>query len=275
MQLLHRFAFLGTLALIAIPVQAQFTWEGVDHFTDNTLTVGTDQRWSVNLGGASGGTFVETNRRLEFQGQQNTGTPSFRTLGWNGGADVAATYTTPWVFSADLGLTHTSNGGHVQHGLEVRSLPSAAGLGNFYLTVFRDNAGTHIGSGYTVFNGTTSPYTQLNTFALGSGAIALNARIAWDPASSELTASYSLDSGASYTTLAIFATTGAWTTAPTGGFFTNVVARAALGETVASGGMHFDNVSVSAIPEPSTYAALAGLAALGLAFWRHRQRAAA
>lgn len=36
----------------------------------------------------------------------------------------------------------------------------------------------------------------------------------------------------------------------------------------------FDNLTVTAIPEPSTYAALAGMAALGFAAWRRRKTAA-
>ena len=43
---------------------------------------------------------------------------------------------------------------------------------------------------------------------------------------------------------------------------------------IGSGAMTFDNfqyTGLSAIPEPSTYAALAGLGALGLAIWRRRQ----
>jgi hypothetical protein len=265
-------ALLGSLLLITIPAEAQYSWEGTDNFNDNTLTVGSGQRWSVNQNGASGGTFVEINNRLEFQGQQNSTTPGFRLLGWNGGADVATAYTTPWVFSADLGLTHTTNGGFVQHGLEARGLPTTIGLGSFYLNVYRNDSVTQIGSVYTVYDGTSSPFTQLNTHALGSGNIALNARIAWDPDSDVFTASYSLDAGATFTTLATFDTT-TWTASPSGGFYTNLVARASLGENVASGGMYFDNVAVSAIPEPSTYAALAGLGALGLALWRRRARA--
>lgn len=41
--------------------------------------------------------------------------------------------------------------------------------------------------------------------------------------------------------------------------------------TIALGGATFDNLS--AIPEPSTYAAIAGVLALGLAAWRRRQQA--
>lgn len=40
------------------------------------------------------------------------------------------------------------------------------------------------------------------------------------------------------------------------------------------GALQIDNFTVSAIPEPSTYAALAGLGALGLACWRRRQKTA-
>ena len=35
-----------------------------------------------------------------------------------------------------------------------------------------------------------------------------------------------------------------------------------------------DNVTITAVPEPSTYAACAGAAVLGLAFWRRRRAAA-
>jgi hypothetical protein len=46
--------------------------------------------------------------------------------------------------------------------------------------------------------------------------------------------------------------------------------------SLSSNGSNFaiDNVTVTAVPEPSTYAACAGAAVLGLAFWRRRRAAA-
>lgn len=43
------------------------------------------------------------------------------------------------------------------------------------------------------------------------------------------------------------------------------------GPAIGAGGVYFDNFSVTAIPEPSTYAAFAGLGALGLVLWRRRR----
>jgi hypothetical protein len=40
----------------------------------------------------------------------------------------------------------------------------------------------------------------------------------------------------------------------------------------AGGAIGITNVSFSAVPEPSTYAALAGIAALGLALYARRRR---
>jgi hypothetical protein len=44
-----------------------------------------------------------------------------------------------------------------------------------------------------------------------------------------------------------------------------------IGVGVSAGQMTYDNFAVSAVPEPSTYAAIAGLGALGLAIWRKRR----
>jgi hypothetical protein len=46
--------------------------------------------------------------------------------------------------------------------------------------------------------------------------------------------------------------------------------------SVTTNGSNFviDTVKITAVPEPSTYAACAGAAVLGLAFWRRRRAAA-
>jgi hypothetical protein len=64
-----------------------------------------------------------------------------------------------------------------------------------------------------------------------------------------------------------------WTSgaAATNGFFFEVFGSSNAAAAITSGSMFADNFSVSAIPEPSTYAAMAGAAALGLAFWRRRK----
>ena len=82
-------------------------------------------------------------------------------------------------------------------------------------------------------------------------------------------------------------TTSATTTSGTAGFFspsafsftaTGVTSRLMFADISAgTNGVDvvLDNVSVSAIPEPSTYAAIAGAAMLGLAVWQRRKPTAA
>jgi len=104
-------------------------------------------------------------------------------------------------------------------------------------------------------------------------------------ATKDVTLGYSLDGGATYhADTATFNPNsiddgGAWYAAPTGGYSFRILARNTQDADIGSGLMVADNFSVTAgmtaVPEPSTYAAIAGLGALGLAFWRRRQKAAA
>lgn len=58
-----------------------------------------------------------------------------------------------------------------------------------------------------------------------------------------------------------------------GDFFSVALVGASEGITIAAGQADFSSLAVTAVPEPSTYAALASVIALGAAGWRrHRQR---
>ena len=92
-----------------------------------------------------------------------------------------------------------------------------------------------------------------------------------------LVASYSNDGGSTFLTGATYDLDGAeagYEPPLNGGFTLELLASVNnIGSAVTSGQMSFDNLSVSAVPEPSTYAALAGLGALGFAVWRRRRKA--
>ena len=109
-------------------------------------------------------------------------------------------------------------------------------------------------------------------------------RVSHDSSTKNLTFGYSLDNGSTYQDTYVMNPTstangGAWFSAPTDGYSFRILARNTAG-TVEAGLMFADNFSVTpgatamvAVPEPSTYAAIAGAAALGLAFWHRRRQA--
>ena len=55
------------------------------------------------------------------------------------------------------------------------------------------------------------------------------------------------------------------------GFNFGVFGQSNMSSGISVGSMHLDNFSVSAVPEPSTYAAIAGALMLGFAAWKRRK----
>jgi len=252
----------GCLALGSL--HGQFTYEGTDDFNDGVPALGSGLRWAGVFGSNIGTVaWTETNQRLEFTGSHGTASPSFSQYGWNSGADVALFDDTSWTASIELSVPHVPTSGFVQGAL----ITSLVGGGRSYgLYLYSGVEETKLTSVYTI----SSTITVVDTDFI-SDVTDVELRLQWDATARTLTSSYRFSPLDAYTTSATLDVVGTLGFDPTGGFYINPSARAALGESVASGGLYFDNMSVTAIPEPSTYAALAGLTALGLTFWRRRR----
>ncbi|MCB1104266.1 MAG: PEP-CTERM sorting domain-containing protein [Opitutaceae bacterium] len=99
-------------------------------------------------------------------------------------------------------------------------------------------------------------------------------QLSWTASTSQLTASYSTN-GVNFTTGQTFNLAGAeagYDTPFNNGFTLELVGRSAEGAgAVALGQIVYDNMAVSAVPEPSTYAAIAGALMLGFAAWKRRR----
>lgn len=239
---------------------------GSDDFNSGLVTANWD--YAYRLSGATQGDLSFTNNRLDFTKSAGAGN-QFRL--WNsdgtGAPNVSpASYNTSW--SMTLSTTNL-------------------------LTAF--DAGEFTTIGLQVFNDATSYSAVMLSASSGglfaraesTGVTAVNSplasntdvylRLSWDAGTQTLGAAYSLDNG-HYTTLALFLPVTQWdnsnpTLAVSNGFNFGVFGNSNMAAAISTGSVYADNFSVSAVPEPSTYAALAGLGALGLACWRRRAAA--
>lgn len=254
------FCLAAVATLVTASASAQL-FVGSDNFDS-----GSDAAWAYafRLPGAAGnGELTFTNQRLDFT-KASEGTGSY-VLGWDGdGAGAASrtleSFSTSWV--ADLTVTNNvvglTGGSFNSIGFEI------AGSGAQYSALML----TATDSGYVVrAEGSGIAPVEVSTF--DSSDVQL--RFSWDAGTQALGASYRFDSGA-YTSLATFHPVSNWSSGATNsGFFFEVFGNTNMTAVLGGGLVHADNFSVSAIPEPSTYAALAGAAALGLAVWRRRR----
>jgi len=255
---------LALAGLLASSASAQL-FVGSDNFDS-----GSDAKWGyfMRLPGAAGnGEMTFTNQRLDFT--KGAGTGSY-VLGWDGDPTnpsderTTASFTTSWV--ADLTVTNTlggvTGGEYATVGFEIGS----AGQYSAIMIAAVSGGTYHVqaeGSGFSTFTTATGDTTDVRL------------RLAWDAGTQALSSFYSFD-GSSYTSLATFQPVTEWTAgAAANGFYFEVFGNSNVAGAISAGSMYADNFAVSAIPEPSTYAAFAGLGALGLALWRRRQLARA
>lgn len=252
--------------------------------------------------GQTGGAWTETSGRLEWSLGVSTSTTDFNRgqMIWItpsasitpvGAAGLASTpYGSSWSASINAtNLLSLSGNQFSQTGVEVyttgtllnqSTLANATAITGFYALML-DNHGTLGLQARTQWGvldpatfGTTNDFSNNNAFsALGTGDTTLTLRLDYDGATRVLSTSFSTD-GATFLAGASFDLDGA--NAPVvsplgGGLGIRLFATASTDfGTVGNGMVYFDNMSVSAIPEPSTYAVLAGLAALGMVAWRRR-----
>lgn len=287
------FPFVSLAAsLLVTPAPAQVFLVS-DNFDNNTLTLqGANPQapgqWRFSWAD-TGGAWTETNQRMEFSFGATTGVKAGG-LGWIspsssftaiGGAGLGsgAPYTSSW--SAQVVVTNLMTSlsvGSTVAGMEFYNLTGTTGTDNAYYGIHLSTNAT-LGNRILLIWGKwdgVSDYVRTRTWLPAAGTANVVLRFDFDATTKLLTGRYSFDNGASFLTAGSFDLDGAH--AGVGPVWENAFGAYLYGQTydagaIAPGAMYFDNLVVTAIPEPSTFAALAGLAALGWVWLRSRQRA--
>jgi hypothetical protein len=259
------------LVLGAATVSAQTPFQlGPNTFDDATAISGLLQ-YSL---APNSGTFTVTGERLEYTAVV---ADSFRGLRMNSGTNTA--YTTDWTASLTLTNTTTPTSGYSLISLQV--IDSNVSAGFFNVGLYRNATNSFVRYEAASASNGFSPAGQ-NSLETDNQDVLV--RISHNSSTKDLTFGYSLDNGLTYKLTYVFNPTspaigGSWPAAPSNGYSFRIIALNTTG-TVEAGLMFADNFSVTAgattmvaVPEPSTYAAIAGAAALGLAFWHRRRQA--
>lgn len=280
---------LASLVLLSSPLAAQ-AFYGSDNFNDNTFASG---RWG-SFNTANAGLWTETNGRMEFTGDATSTSittsnrvQQFRV--WSNNT-ASSSYTDSWTASASFTIdtAAVSSNGVVMMGLETFAATTTAGYYGVYL--LSATSGSRIFAERGIWNGTG--YTRATLGSTGDLNLSFDTtnvllETRYNPSTNTLTTAFSFDGGTTYYDFTTGGGTNAfgggasftvtnWAASATDGFGLDIYGAlygngTQTGPTLTSGQAYMDNLSVSAVPEPSTYAALAGLGALGLAIWRRRR----
>lgn len=289
-KLCHLLVVIAALASLGAPAFAQATFYGTDDFNDNSFASG---RWS-SFQTTNAGVWAETNGRLEFTG--NASSTSITTANrvqqfriWSSNTTSNTSYTDSWTANMTFTIDKTvvASNGVTMLGFDVHRAGTASGYYGIYLLYA--SSGGRIFSEQGVFNGSGFTRTTLGSTGTLDNAFdgtEVLLRVDYNGSTQSFTSAFSFDSGATYFNYGNFGSadasggtavgnTSAWLSAPTTGFGLEVYGAlygngSATGPTLVSGQAFADNLSVSAIPEPSTYAAIFGAGALAFAFWRRR-----
>ncbi|MBA4136419.1 MAG: hypothetical protein C0518_03785 [Opitutus sp.] len=288
-----------TFALLVPSTSAQ-VFIGSDNFNDNTLTLQTfpnnvpgpqlagQWRFSSPNQTGTGGAWTETNGRMQWTTTSTTGFNRGQ-LGWSSpsssitadgsvGLSGGTPYNSSWSAQVQTTNLMSLTAGVAAVGFEIYTLSSGNANNGFYSIALNLNtAGMGIWNEWGMWNPTTSTFAQGNAFRNTdmAGVTSAVLRMNFDSLSKNLQFSYSIDAGATFITISTLDLDGAHAgpEAPlNGGMGLRLYAVTDGGAgAVGAGMLSYDNFSV--IPEPSTYAALFGLGALGFVMWRRRRAA--
>jgi hypothetical protein len=298
----------GALAVLCSVINASAqTFLGADNFNDNILTIqGTSNQaagqWRFSNPNASGtgNAWTETNGRMEFTTSATAGfnrgflgwvspsvsfnsAPSGTNLGIGGtGLATGNPYTSSWTAQVQVSnnpdfLSPTA--GFSNTGFEIYSTASPGNVSNAYYGIGLNTTPTAkwIVVEWGKWNVNTASFDIVRNFIPTSVSTDVLLRMSYNGDTHDLVFDYSNDDGVNFLTGETYNLTGAQAgnEAPFNNglgleFYASTVD---IGNAITSGQMRFDNLSVSAVPEPSTYAALAGAGVLGFACWRRRRRA--
>ena len=290
---IHHLKNLVTVVLIgamATTASAQ-VFVGSDNFNDATLEldVAAGEQpgvWSYSTpnSAGTGGAFTQVGGKVEYTTSSTSGfNRGF--LGWVdsaesytpvGGAGLSAgnPYNSSWTAQVSVtNLLTAISSGYTMSGLEIYTNASTGPNAYYGIYVNTSTGSSNIQFEWGVWDG-VSDYNRTTTYAVTGDTTDVVLRMSYEGATKVLGLDYSFD-GSSFISGTSFDLDGAQAGLETP--LNNGIGVDLLGLTnnigvgVSAGEMTYDNFAVSAVPEPSTYAAIAGLGALGLAIWRKRR----